>query len=1083
MTLISRPGGQAAVLTPSLADKLKHLPLFKTLVEGAPRVALLPSNRSTANTSLSSNSTGGGDSDYYTLGLDMSDETRGLPLPPSAKSRFLVNKPELVDVYRDLGIPVLSLSGVVTRFLLPGFNEMEENDQMLLLNFIKMNWNDLKSDNEEFLNAMKEVSFCKLENDTFVKPSTLMDPNHTLLAFIFNDDKSAFPPSFFCDDEWLAILRECGLKSKIDRDGFLQCARHVEGLCSFPLDPEVEDKSSQLLRFLIEHDDDFYDSTFARALATVKFVPAEMIEWNDEMNERNKDENIGGMLVSFSDAAVYKDRHLIWSSKPVIPVHLVPPQMMWSSLSIKTPPETELVLRHFKCLITSPNFDRWPFPDPPVAVFNSIFSFLEENWDKVSPAIKKSLSEMPCIPVGMTLVKANRLYFRMGSNQNLAPFMFEVPRALSSHEKLLKALGAKQSPTISDFNEFLQELNGECQGSSLNPNEVEATLKVVKSVALDRQKQAIDHQASLPSNLFVPDDRCIMMPTSEVLFNDSPWLRGRVKPESLRYVHPFLDLQTCRSLKIANVSDVIEEQLEEGFQPEYCTDRFGDEQDRFSALLGSRELAIGITCILDHHRGINAQGFSAESELSGEKLANKVQRAISGYDVKYVTGIRSRFLKKVQTVTKSGVEEKYHIDITSNTGANGSLHFMLPNTGNGGLGQKGVHSTILVARPQLPSSITPAYVVALALVHHVLPSSITNSLKGEVDAVVAPLAAILGSKVDEVGPVLRLLRLEQDERGAQERRRGVPGQLLLDEDKSNVEFKPLRVFIPDEVVACSTVKDGPLIYARVILNDDEDDEQNDMYSSGGGAAEGSSDDHHKKDYSSRNHIRKVRLLVGPGISPIVKLASEVYSFKAARERSNNDQTDHRPTKMHENEKRVQIPLLKDNLQSIEKSRIAGAADEEVENELKGNGSCDNNNNTSPLPVGEAEMLEAVEGILAKVDLSLKSDQKTLMADTLRLRAKLDATTHDLEASRSKVAELTDDFARIPDEYRCPITREIMDDPVICSDGHTYEREAIERWLRNHRNSPKTNAPLPTRTVLPNHNLRAIIESFKTRRGV
>lgn len=54
---------------------------------------------------------------------------------------------------------------------------------------------------------------------------------------------------------------------------------------------------------------------------------------------------------------------------------------------------------------------------------------------------------------------------------------------------------------------------------------------------------------------------------------------------------------------------------------------------------------------------------------------------------------------------------------------------------------------------------------------------------GDVDSILAPLAAILGSQVEEVGGVLRLLRMEQDERGAQERKRGVPGQPLLEEDR------------------------------------------------------------------------------------------------------------------------------------------------------------------------------------------------------------------------------------------------------------------------------------------------------------
>ena len=106
-----------------------------------------------------------------------------------------------------------------------------------------------------------------------------------------------------------------------------------------------------------------------------------------------------------------------------------------------------------------------------------------------------------------------------------------------------------------------------------------------------------------------------------------------------------------------------------------------------------------------------------------------------------------------------------------------------------------------------------------------------------------------------------------------------------------------------------------------------------------------------------------------------------------------------------------------------------------------------------------------------------------MAETLRLRERLRVTAGDLEKSREKVQQLSGDFARIPDEFRCPITHELMNDPVICSDGHTYERAAIERWLRSHGSSPKTNAPLPNRTVLPNHNLRGIIETYKNKHGM
>jgi hypothetical protein len=56
--------------------------------------------------------------------------------------------------------------------------------------------------------------------------------------------------------------------------------------------------------------------------------------------------------------------------------------------------------------------------------------------------------------------------------------------------------------------------------------------------------------------------------------------------------------------------------------------------------------------------------------------------------------------------------------------------------------------------------------------------------------------------------------------------------------------------------------------------------------------------------------------------------------------------------------------------------------------------------------------------------------------------------------------------------------QVMRDPVVASDGHTYEREAIEAWLRrDHRKSPMTNETLSSTALVPNHNLRSQIGSW------
>ena len=71
---------------------------------------------------------------------------------------------------------------------------------------------------------------------------------------------------------------------------------------------------------------------------------------------------------------------------------------------------------------------------------------------------------------------------------------------------------------------------------------------------------------------------------------------------------------------------------------------------------------------------------------------------------------------------------------------------------------------------------------------------------------------------------------------------------------------------------------------------------------------------------------------------------------------------------------------------------------------------------------------------------------------------------------------------IPQEFICPITGEIMEDPVSTIDGNSYERTAIERWFATSRiTSPLTGARLGTTVLSPNLTLRrAIVEFIDTK---
>ncbi|MBA0672602.1 hypothetical protein Goklo_029084 [Gossypium klotzschianum] len=67
---------------------------------------------------------------------------------------------------------------------------------------------------------------------------------------------------------------------------------------------------------------------------------------------------------------------------------------------------------------------------------------------------------------------------------------------------------------------------------------------------------------------------------------------------------------------------------------------------------------------------------------------------------------------------------------------------------------------------------------------------------------------------------------------------------------------------------------------------------------------------------------------------------------------------------------------------------------------------------------------------------------------------------------------------IPHEFLCPITLEIMRDPVIVASGQTFERESIQKWFdSNHRTCPKTRQTLAHLSVAPNYALKNLITQW------
>jgi hypothetical protein len=111
------------------------------------------------------------------------------------------------------------------------------------------------------------------------------------------------------------------------------------------------------------------------------------------------------------------------------------------------------------------------------------------------------------------------------------------------------------------------------------------------------------------------------------------------------------------------------------------------------------------------------------------------------------------------------------------------------------------------------------------------------------------------------------------------------------------------------------------------------------------------------------------------------------------------------------------------------------------------------------------------------------DFEQLAAVTQRVQGEVAALRHALSTSSaaggpSSSAAADGGEVEVPAQYRCPISQEVMEDPVCTADGHTYERREIFRWLCKHDTSPLTGAPLPNKALTPNIGLRQVIAAWR-----
>lgn len=136
------------------------------------------------------------------------------------------------------------------------------------------------------------------------------------------------------------------------------------------------------------------------------------------------------------------------------------------------------------------------------------------------------------------------------------------------------------------------------------------------------------------------------------------------------------------------------------------------------------------------------------------------------------------------------------------------------------------------------------------------------------------------------------------------------------------------------------------------------------------------------------------------------------------------------------------------------------------------------------PAAQQDIFVLNEPILAPLATALQEKLKALQdGGEERTDAEAEAQRRQQD-SENAVATLmcfdteTEALDHVPKDCICPITQELMTDPVITADGHSYERAAIQRWFSAKQTSPRTNCRVEHMNLLANLTLRSLCTHWR-----
>ena len=1108
---------------------------------------------------------------------------------PRAFAEFISNEDILLkykhaDFYRFVGVSQLDEADVYQKYIQRGYEVLFDEDRYRMMETLQQRWRKIK--NDRLKEVVAEIPFVAASygSDHEMTEETereeervrggyereerkesmllvahcanqLYDPHNVMFQRLFHDEMR-FPSTQFRSGAWIPFLKELGLRSSLkDADTFLDCATQVAKYSRGPLPLAIGSIAKHLVEYLWRHFTDLSTPPFWKSLAQIPFIP--LFDPDTKVFR----------LFRYSEAAVYDDRHLVWTVMPTLPPWAVPPQMFFSKLHVTSPPKYNDVLRHL-LNITSVPMDKWsqftqvkvetdqhvfsarerergrkrerkedsdseddedvfdsssesdgaggetsvlhsldtPLIGKPIDVFQSLFRYLDELWEKLPEREHNRLSSMAIVPVGNRYVKPYRLYFQL--SENLSPFMFQVPRAFGNMESFLCKLGTKEEPTLEDYLKFLHELKEECGDECLNVNELAAVIHVVDLISNEVKNNRSVRSAIKKMKLLVPNEETRLIPSLQCVYNDSPLISSRIDHSKVTFASPQMPFSLCDRVGIRRLSSVLSERMILSPQDNLplADIHIQYEIDRMNQLLCSSEFVSGLLRIYEDHIG-RKQDYTMARRIPNRSSLEKLLAKIT---VKATSSIRTRVLYNPNRSGSRTADVVQLQDVTVD-GQESTAYFISETEGN--------NYQVLLSS-SYASTIRPALTTTSALCKLLLKTIRIKHGETEIAPLDVENRSLIEAMLEQQHPrgtyfgflsvpyklyiyiymslcvplyflltlspspplfplsslpslprttdIPRMLdQLEVYRLNHISLRRGVPGEPLSSNDLDLLELRPLRAFLKHEVVA-------------VRVEDPSDKEPSLLTTSSPSPSPASTSTSASSQYKYAKIVADSEGAVEGEIRWVsVHLnlfdtadlpATDIFSFRTSVAHGERDQepqvgrssssflppsvsstrTQQAPLLPYPSHDRGEADTFMDEpfLPSFEEDMDAFEEKKEDPSKLPGS-------NVLQAEREERErlmFLEAAQALLEKAQLPLSLEAKDLMEANRSLRHKTERLTQEAQLAKDELRVVSERLERLQSAHICSICQDNEVDKVLVRCGHRVCHSCEER-LRATRKCP------------------------------